>query len=570
MIRAVRRPALAVTLAAVVGATLAACTTAPAPDRPKSGRTDPATRPELRAFYGQKLKWTACGDHQCAELTVPMDYAHPANGKTFVLPVARAVTTGSGGRIGSVIANPGGPGGSGVTSLLQEGMAESFSPKVRARFDIVSFDPRGVGGSSPALTCGGDTEPAKPSESAEGAEGAEGATAPAAEETAPATPAADPFFPRTESERAEVLASAKQEADACAKAGSGILRHVGTEDVARDMDVLRAALGESRVTYLGWSYGTSLGTAYAEQFPRRVRAMVLDGAVDPSLDWSRRAVSQGVGFRRAVEDYISSCAEVAGDSCPAGTPEEIRALIEGLFEKTAREPLPVDGDEYGADANTLLGALTTSMYTPEAQWKDLSEALADAERGDGTKLARLATSEEPAPETDDSESDDSESDGTPGTTPDPDASGDTGAPGADAPSDNSEAALQAVNCFDVPHPHDAQAYWKALPAADKAAGRYGTSSVTSALTCKDWPTTPRQPHRVNADGVPPVLVVGTTGDPATPYEEAAGLASQFPGGRLLTYKGFGHTAYGRSNSCVTEHVDAYLIDRRTVPTGTTC
>ncbi|MFE5912513.1 alpha/beta hydrolase [Streptomyces wedmorensis] len=568
MIRAVRRPALAVALAAVGATALAACTTAPAPARSQgpAGHVDPATRPDLRAFYGQKLKWTACGDLQCADLTVPMDYAHPANGRTFVLPVARAVTTGTAARIGSVIVNPGGPGGSGVQSLLEEGMAESFTPKVRARFDVVSFDPRGVGGSSPALTCGKNEEPtdAATGPTSDGttpeknAPEKNAAEEPAPEETAAA--ATDPFFPRSETERADVLAEAKREADACAKASTGILRHVGTEDVARDMDVLRAALGESRVTYLGWSYGTSLGTAYAEQFPRRVRAMVLDGAVDPALDWSQRAVSQGLGFRRAVDDYIASCAEVAGDSCPGSTPEEIRTLIEGLFRKTARDPLPVDGDEYGADASTLLDALVLSMYTPEAQWKDLSEALADAGRGDGTKLARLAGAEDPAPAADE----DAESGAT------TDGPGDADEPGTEPPADNSDAALQAVNCFDVPHPRDAEAYWKALARADEAAGRYGTSTVTAALTCKDWPTTTRKPHRVNAPGIPPVLVVGTTGDAATPYEEAASLASQFPGGALLTYEGFGHTAYGRSNSCVTRHVDGYLIDLRTVPAGTTC
>ncbi|MFD7321709.1 alpha/beta hydrolase [Streptomyces sp. NPDC059875] len=558
MNRAVRHHALALTLAVVGATTLAACTTSAtsgsdrprASDRPKAeaGRIDPATRPELRSFYQQKLRWRACGDHQCAELTVPMDYAHPTNGKTFVLPVARAVTAKPAERIGSIIANPGGPGASGVTSLLEEGMADSFTAKARARFDVVSFDPRGVGGSSPALTCGGSEEEAGKQDGAE---------------TVTDTATADPFFPRTVAERAELLAAAKEQAAACAKHSGGILRHVGTEDVARDMDVLRAALGESQVTYLGWSYGTSLGTSYAEQFPRRVRAMVLDGAVDPSLDWSKRAVSQGVGFERAVEDYIASCADVAGDSCPGSTPEEIRTLIDGLFEKTARDPLPIDGEEYGADANVLLEALVMSTYTPETQWKDLSEALADAGRGNGTKLAKLAAPEEPAPETDDSEG----STETPAPSDGPD---DGGEPGTEPPSDNSDAALQAVNCFDVPHPRDPHAYWNALAPAEKAAGRYGTSSVTTALTCKDWPTTARKPHRVSAAGVVPVLVVGTTGDAATPYEEAASLASQFPGGMLLTYEGFGHTAYGRSNTCVTDRVDDYLIERKPVPSGTSC
>ncbi|MFI1223358.1 MULTISPECIES: alpha/beta hydrolase [unclassified Streptomyces] len=561
MIRAVRRPVLALVLAVVGATTVAACTTAPipAPKGPKAaaGRIDPADRPELKVFYQQKLKWTECGDHECAELTVPRDYAHPQNGKTFVLPVARAVTAEPAERIGSVIANPGGPGVSGVTSLLEEGMAESFTPEVRARFDVVSFDPRGVGGSSPALTCEGSEEDT------------EGTTEPAQEEraepaeTAPERAATDPFFPRTETERADLVSAAEQEAEACVRHSAAIVRHVGTEDVARDVDVLRAALGESRITYFGWSYGTSLGTAYAEQFPRRVRAMVLDGAVDPALTWSKRAVSQGVGFQRAVDDYATYCAEIAGDSCPGSTPEEIHELIDGLFEQTAREPLPVDDDAWGLDPDTLLSALVLSMYTPEDQWDDLSEALADAARGDGTQLAGLAQYTEPA--TDDSEDAGSSDAAAPSDAPD-----DGGEPGPETPADNSDAALLAVNCFDVPHPRDPQAYWKALAPARKAAGRYGTSNVTTSLTCKDWPTSTHKPHRVSADGVPPVLVVGTTGDAATPYEEAASLASQFPGGALLTYEGLGHTAYGRSNSCVTRHVDDYLIEPKTVPNGTVC
>ncbi|MGW8885647.1 alpha/beta hydrolase [Streptomyces sp. NPDC055749] len=563
MIRAVRRPALSLVLAVVGATTIAACTTAPEParDGPKAAevRIDPAARPELKAFYQQKLRWTGCGDHQCAELTVPMDYAHPENGKTFVLPVARAVTAEPGERIGSVIANPGGPGVSGVTSLLEEGMAESFTPEARARFDIVSFDPRGVGGSSPALTCGEGEEAADDT--------TEETTEPAQEEPAPESGATDPFFPRTETERADLVSAAEQEADACVKHSAAIVRHVGTQDVARDVDVLRAALGESRITYFGWSYGTSLGTAYAEQFPRRVRAMVLDGAVDPSLDWSKRAVSQGVGFQRAVDDYATYCADFAGDSCPGSTTEEIHELIDGLFEQTAHEPLPVDGDEWGLDSNALLNALVMSMYTPEAQWEDLSEALADAARGDGTKLAGLAEYEEPDPAADDSDGAES---GTEVPYDSEEPADEEEPSDRDVPSDNSDAALLAVNCFDIPHPRDTQAYWKALAPAEKAAGRYGTSNVTTSLTCKDWPTTTHKPHRVRADGVPPVLVVGTTGDAATPYEEAASLASQFPGGALLTYEGLGHTAYGRSNSCVTQHVDDYLIEPRTVPAGTVC
>ncbi|MGW2014317.1 alpha/beta hydrolase [Streptomyces sp. NPDC001927] len=546
MKRAARpRTALALTLAVLGATTLSACTAAgpKTPAAPNDGSptaaVDPATRPELRRFYTQHLKWTACGDFRCARLTVPMDYDDPTNGRTFVLPVAKATTADPKRRIGSLVFNPGGPGGSGVDHL-KDGGADSFGAPVRERFDIVSFDPRGVGASTPALTCEDGKE--------ETEQAPEGSDAPSA---------GHPLSPRTEADRADVLDGARAAAAACVERSGSLLRHVGTRDAARDLDVLRAALGEPRLTYLGWSYGTSLGTSYAEQFPRRVRALVLDGAIDPALDWRARAQGQAVGFRRAVDDYATHCAEIVGaDSCPGATPDEIRAVIDGLFTRTARSPLPVDGAEAGVDERMLIDVLSMAMYTPEEQWKGLSEALAAADGGDGTKLAALAEGEAD-PE---GGAEDSEGEAAP-----------EGGPAAPAvPADNEEAALLAVNCADTPHPRAAQPYWDALAPAEKAAGRYGTTSVLDSLTCKDLPAGTQLPHRVRAEGVPPVLVVGTTGDPATPYEESKSLAAQFPGGMLLTYEGVGHTAYGRGGSCVGDAVDAYLVDLKPVRPGTTC
>ncbi|QEU97303.1 alpha/beta hydrolase [Streptomyces kanamyceticus] len=472
----------------------------------------------LKLFYGQKLTWADCGDLKCARLTVPRDYGHPENGKTFVLPVTKAATADPDERVGSLVYNPGGPGASGVSDLKADG-GEVFSRAVRARFDIVSFDPRGVGGSKPAVTCAQDT----------GEESGE----------------PEPITPATAKDRARAFAAARAEAAGCVRASGGILRQVGTVDAARDLDVLRAALGDKKLTYLGWSYGTSLGTSYAEQFPHRVRALVLDGAIDPSLNWRQRALSQGTGFRRAVDDYAEQCADIAGDSCPGATPREISELIEELYEQAAREPLPVDDEDlYDVDARTLLDIVTGAMYTPEDQWEDLSEALSAAVDGDGTKLAALAEGDEPS----------TDSHKKPrGTDP-----------------ENDDEAILAVSCLDTPHPRTAGPYWNALGPAGKAAGVYGTSSVVDELTCANWPTGTQRPHRVSAKGVPPVLVVGTTGDPATPYEEARALAEQFPGGMLLTYEGVGHTAYGRAGSCVTEAVDAYLITRKPVGSDATC
>ncbi|MGW0536404.1 alpha/beta hydrolase [Streptomyces sp. NPDC003032] len=518
-----RRPAPLALVALTTALALVGCTAGSGAEPGGNKDVDPAARADLKRFYGQRLTWHRCGDGlRCARLTVPRDYAHPENGKTFVLPVAKAATAAPGERIGSLVYNPGGPGASGVSDLTSDS-GEVFSAGVRARFDIVSFDPRGVGGSRPAVKCA----------EADDEDGSDGAP--------------DPISPETRDQRHRALAVAHAGALACVKGSGGILRQVGTEDAARDMDVLRAALGDRKLTFMGWSYGTSLGTSYAEQFPHRVRALALDGAIDPSLTWSERAVSQGAGFRGAVEDYAEHCADIAGDSCPGVTPEEISELIDELYEKAAREPLPVtDGTAYEVDARTLLDVVTAAMYSPEDDWEPLSDALREAADGDATRIAELAE----GPST--------------GTTTSTATSSRTSA-------DNEDEALLAVSCLDTPHPRGARPYWDALATADKAAGVYGTSSVVDELTCKDWPAGTQHPHRVRAgDGVPPVLVVGTTGDPATPYEEAESLADQFPGGMLLTYEGVGHTAYGRGNGCVTDAVDDYLIDLKRIRPDTTC
>lgn len=216
----------------------------------------------------------------------------------------------------------------------------------------------------------------------------------------------------------------------------------------------------------------------------------------------------------------------------------------------------------------VLDAVSMAMYTPEDQWEPLSRALAAADAGDATELGAL-DEEEPAPAEEDPADEYPAAEDT-GDGTDEDGGDDDGPAAEEPPVDNEGAALTAVNCLDVPHPRDLDAYWDALPRAERAAGVYGTAGVTAELTCRGWPSGARTPHRVDADGVVPVLVVGTTGDPSTPYEEAVSLADQFPGGVLLTYEGMGHTAYGRGDTCVTEQVDAYLVGLKPVRPGATC
>ncbi|AOT62205.1 alpha/beta hydrolase [Streptomyces fradiae] len=495
---------------------------------------DDAVPAALRPFYEQELRWEPCGEQQCATLDVPMDYTAPGNGRTFTLPLIRATAGNRDRRIGSLVFNPGGPGESGV-AMLRDGGIETFSERLRERFDIVGFDPRGVGGSRPAIDCGADDE-AEPTGEADEAD------------SGPHT-----LHPATARQRAAALTAAEQTAAACREHSGAILPHVGTTDAARDMDVLRAALGDAGLSYLGWSYGTSLGTAYGELFPRKVRAMVLDGAIDPSLTWSQRALSQARGFREAVDDYAEHCSDVVGEACPAGTPEAVRGLLKRLYEATADRPLPVEDSEWGLDTATLHSAVTTSMYTPEEQWEPLSLALGEADRGDGTRLAAIAAGEPPA---EDEQNAEEESPATDDETVD--STGDA------------DSALTAVNCVDIPHPKDPREYWEALDEAHRAEGDHGSDAVVAALGCKGWPQAGPGPHRVRADGLPPVLVVGTTGDPSTPYHEAQSLARQLPHGMLLTYEGLGHTAYGRAGACVDTAVDAYLVDLTPVEPGKTC
>ncbi|WP_404961238.1 alpha/beta hydrolase [Streptomyces sp. 147326] len=532
---ALKRGSLILALAALGATALTGCGPASDGARPPgvgAVSADPAGQSDLQGFYQQKLTWTRCGELQCATLTVPMDYAHPKDGRTFTLPLAKAVTADPDWRVGSLVFNPGGPGESGVDQL-KSGAQSSFSERTRARFDIVSFDPRGVAGSKPAVDCGSSD--------------------PAAEDQPPsgAGDTSTSLYPKTDAERRAELANAEHQTAACKARSGAILPHVGTLDAARDMDVLRAALGDDKLTYLGWSYGTYLGTVYGELFPRRVRALVLDGAVDPALDWSEAALQQAKGFRKSVDDYAGQCASVVGNACPAATPDGIHKVITDLYARVSKRPLRIKGSDERLDQAMLNAAVSMSMYSPESQWQPLSEALRAAHKGDGTKLAEIAD---------------------PGISAQDDSSDGGSEPGSDddqAPG-NSSDAIVAVNCLDQPHPRDPQPYWDLLDRANREAGAFGTSNVLAALTCKDWPAGAQKPHRVQAEGLPPVLVVGTTGDPATPYEWSKNLAGQLPGGMLLTFRGPGHTAYGRGSACVTAAVDAYLLDLKPVPDGTTC
>ncbi len=494
-----RWAAAAVALAAALaGCTSAATTQASAPQ--------PAT---LAAYYAQHLDWQPCdGGFRCAELVVPFDYARP-NGPRFTLPVVELPAGDPAHRIGALVINPGGPGGSGIQYALAA--RQVFPAAILARFDIVGFDPRGAGASQPALNCEDG-------------------------------PQLDTFFatddePDDPAQLTQVIAASKQFAAQCQRNSAALLPYVGTPSAARDLDVLRAALGQSRLTYLGKSYGTYLGSWYAQLFPHRVRALVLDGAVDPATSSLDATIAQAVGFQGAFGSFAAWC--VAGGGCPlGGSVAGAQARAEALITRANAVPLANHlGDGQVADGAMLLYGVADALYS-RASWPILRTALADAFGGDGTGLVTLANQ-------------------LYGRNPN----------GTYSTLAN---AVTAIDCLDKPWPRTLGPWQSAASAAARAAPMFGAAIVWGSLACAYWPVPSYPQPRIRAAGAPPILVVGTLRDPATPYRWAQALSGDLASGVLLGWNGDGHTAYGEGSSCVDTIVDQYLIDLAVPRSGTVC
>lgn len=469
----------------------------------------------LERFYAQKLAFTDCGRAEdskasCAWLQVPMDYNKPGD-ETVKLRVLKVDALG-GKTTKSLLVNPGGPGGSAV----EYARAADYivSPKVRRSFDVVGFDPRGVGESTP-IGCVGPRE-------------------------VDAMIAADPT-PDDPGELAALRASSEEFGKACEQKYPKLLKHVSTVDAAKDMDVLRAALGQPKLTYLGKSYGTFLGATYAGLFPYRVGPMVLDGAIAPDLTNEEMNLGQAVGFETATRAYVRAC--IADGDCPLGTDVEdgmveLRRLLAAIDE----QPLPVTEDvrvKKLTEGWASIG-LARAMYE-QALWGGLTDALRAAKEGDGNLLFALAR-----------EYADRDEQGS--------------------YVGNIMQVISAVNCLDRPASTPSDRELKArIEQFRKAAPTWGPSMALGSSTCETWPVkSGYKPAKINAAGSGPIVVIGTTRDPATPYEWAQKLADQLESGRLITFDGDGHTAYLRSNSCVDTAVDAYLIAGKAPKDGLTC
>jgi pimeloyl-ACP methyl ester carboxylesterase len=467
--------------------------------------------PALERFYEQRLSWRGCGgSFQCADLVVPLDYAQPS-GSTLKIALLRLKASDPSARLGSLVVDPGGPGGSGVD--FARSARAIFDDSIRAHFDIVGLDPRGVQRSDP-VTCLGDK-------------------------------ALDQFLavdvtPTTPADVAAIDASAKGFAVACRAKTGPILAHMSTEEAAKDLDVLRAALGEKTLDYFGFSYGTELGATYADLFPTNVGRMVLDGAVDPRLDNTELAHQQLKGFERALARFVADCDTQSDCPLTAGTApglDQIRRLLASMSSKA----LPTDDPARPLTEALAANAILSYLYFPAyGDWDQLRVGLADALHGDGTTLLHML--------------DDREDRNSAGhyTT-------------------NALAAYTAVTALDSgDRPTNAQMATLAQQWSQEAP-IFGATFAWSLATYQYWPVPATgHPHAVHAAGAPPILVLGTTYDPATPYPWAQSLAKQLSSGVLLTWIGDGHTAYGTGSDCVDGAVDRYLTRGTTPAAGTVC
>ncbi|MFC4372625.1 alpha/beta hydrolase [Nocardia halotolerans] len=508
-----QRGRLVVGLGAICALLLSGCGTAERAPRAEL----PPPPPGLSAFYEQEVDWGSCQGYggsdqrlppntECARVNVPVDYARP-DGPTAQIALSRIPATGD--KIGSLLLNPGGPGVSGLSTV-----AIGNGTQVAANFDRVGFDPRGVGASLPAIEC---------------------LTAAQAD-----AERAEPPTDNTPAGIAEAEADNREYAQRCVeRTGAELLAHVGTREVIQDMDVLRAALGDAKLSYLGYSYGSRLGAAYAEKYPQNVRAMVLDGAVDASQDPVQESLRQAAGFQGVFDAYAADCA--TRPDCPLGTdPAQAVARFRELVDPLMTAPAATT-DPRGLSYNDAITGVQQALYS-EQFWPQLTQGLTELREGEGDTLLELA---------------DSYLNRRP-----------------DGTYSNTQDAFNAIRCVDDPRVTDPAVaarqdaeYRMAAPFLDDGKG---TGAAPLEL-CASWPVpNTSTPHRISAPGLPTTVVVSTTGDPATPYQAGVDLAEQL-GAALITFRGNGHTAaFVAGDRCLDSAVVDYLVGLAAPEPGLIC
>lgn len=440
------------------------------------------------------IAWSRCSFGQCATVRVPLDYRDPT-GRAIDLGVARAPATGQ--RIGALFVNPGGPGATGRDFAAS--LATLLPRTITQRFDIIGVDPRGVGASNP-VECGID----------------------------PRELYGVDYTIDSPEDRATLLDVTKQYVDDCTIREGDVLPFLGTRDVARDMDAVRAAIGDEQLSFLGFSYGTVIGQEYAALFPSRVRAMVLDGVVNVGRSGLQLAAEQAAGFETALARFVAYCD--GGSACQtSGNALDTVQQVLALAEQPGGIPAPRANRPAGPGEATL--GIALALYS-RSLWVRLDRALVAARQGDGSQLVGLADQY--------------------------------------IQSGGFEIYF-AVNCLDFAWPSgDPDAVLRAAKQAGEASPHFGEALVNDYIRCADWPVPPVPLLPTSAPGTPPILVVSTTGDPATPYEGGVEVAKRLATGVLVTYDGDGHTVVADGRPCIDAIVTAYLVDGTAPPDGTTC
>jgi pimeloyl-ACP methyl ester carboxylesterase len=506
------RPAARLLLAcgALAIVLVAGCSPAPSPTTallPSTppGSASPTTSASPPAPSIAPARWSDCGGgFQCTTLSMPLDYT--TGDGVMNLSLVRLLATDQNARIGSLLINPGGPGGSGV-EFLRTGV--QFFPKaLRRRFDLVGFDPRGVNQST-GIRCVDDLD---------------------------SRANVDPN-PDDPAELRALVTDARTYAEACAKRNAAVLPYLSTEDVVRDLDAIRTSLDEDRITYLGFSYGTLIGAMYADRYPDHVRAMVLDGALDPALSLAQVRTGQAKGFETELDRFLAACGRRR--DCLLGRGAAVRRNFDALMRRIDAHPLPSSRAEDSRKVGPGLAwsAVLGALYSRDA-WPALELSLGFARQGDGSLLLAI-------------------SDPYRGRKPNGTYS-------------NMLDAFTANTCLDFPAPTDTGDYTALAKHLVSVSQHFGSFAAYGDLACAFWPVRAvRQPGPVKGAGAPPIVVIGTTNDPATPMPWARSLAAELESGVLVTHIGDGHTAYAASG-CVRDLVTRYLVSVKPPPAGTVC
>jgi pimeloyl-ACP methyl ester carboxylesterase len=441
---------------------------------------------------------------QCTTATAPMDWAEPARESIELALIRQPATTAD--RIGSLLVNPGGPGGSGY-DFIADSVDYATDERLQSRFDIVGFDPRGVNRST-AVSCYDDPR-----------------------QLDEYLYALSPNDRGSDAWIADLSAANEKLGQQCLEYTGDLLQYVDTVSAARDLDLLRAILGDEKINYLGYSYGTLLGATYADLYPGNTGRMVFDGAVDPATSEFDVTATQAQGFESAMRAYLEQC--LGGSDCPFrgsvdDAMDDIRAILDSLDASPLANP---DGRELGSGA--MFTAIILPLYN-QGNWQYLTQLFDDVKRGDASFAFSLADSYNSR-----------NPDGT--------------------YADNQTEAFIAINCLDYDSDDDLATMRAEAAELERLAPVFGPQMAWGGTGCAKWPfPSERDRVAIAAEGSADILVIGTTNDPATPYVWAQNMAEQLENGHLVTYRGEGHTAYNKSNSCVNDVVDGFLIDG-TVP-----